>query len=336
MLVEAVSYFAALTIALAMPFVAPAVAATQSPAQVHAVAYRAHGPAAPKPAETAMSDSCTAIAPPPSRLATVSKYDQAISSKSVVDRYAANTRKEALAQTTRSIAQLVAQAGLNGRSVSDTSPCAAGSLLTWAESGALTDMASSDANLSRDRFVVDIVNALTALKIANHDLSKQAAVRKWLVRIGEQTMHFYDWQAGPNSRRNNHRYWAGLSVGAIGYFLQDPRMVGWAKRSFETGVCQIDAEGYLPLEMARGAKALDYHLYAYRALASFEDLARTNGDMLEGDCTPRLKVLEARIRDGLLEAASFEIRSGYTQDMPARQSMLHPVGMTLLQVADQD
>jgi hypothetical protein len=283
------------------------------------------------------SAACTLIQAPPSRISTASKYDQEITTRSVLDDSAAQARQRILMPISQSMRQLSTLAGVSGSGAPVSAECARENVLRFARSGSFTDMASEDAYLSRDRFVTDIGIVLMALQQQGKDLSQSVDVRNWLTSIGDQTMAFYDWQAGPMSQNNNHRYWAGLSVGMIGYFLHDARMVSWAKQSFEIGVHQIDGRGLLPLEMTRGSKAFEYHVYAYRALAGFDALAKANGDAMSDECESRLALLESRIRIGLADPSTFEGESGYRQDAPAREgAFLKPLLIsTLLQHQDR-
>lgn len=328
-----VSRFLCLTFAIATFAAAQAFAASSQDGDRTTASQPPTGPAAENRVADSRSIACALMDVPPSRINTVSKYDQSVESKSVVDNNAAQARQQVFAPITQTLKQLSALAGLSGFAAEASTDCAGQNLLRFARSGSFTDMASEDANLSRDRFITDIGIVLASLRQQGEDLSQSAEIRAWLTQIGDQTMAFYDWQAGPTSRRNNHRYWGGLSVGMIGYFLQDARMVSWAKQSFEVGACQIDARGLLPLEMARGRKALDYHVYAYRALAGFESLAKSHGDAMAGGCEPRLALLENRVRAGLADPATFEGESGYRQDAVARDSaFLKPLLIsTLLQ-----
>lgn len=336
MLTAAVSRLLCLTFAIATLAAVQANAGSAPIADQPIGARPLVGPAFEKPVNDATPGACALIPVPPSRIDTASKYDQRVASKSVLDDDAAQARQKILVPISQSMKQLSALAGLSDNGTLEAAGCARDNLLRFARAGSFTDMASEDANLSRDRFVTDIGIVLRSLKQQGQDLSQDTVVRKWLTLIGDQTMTFYDWRAGPTSQHNNHRYWAGLSVGAIGYFLNDARMVLWAKESFEIGACQIDAHGLLPLEMARGRKALDYHVYAYRALAGFDALAKSHGDPLSNGCESRLTLLENRIRVGLADPTTFEGESGYQQDAPARETaFLKPLLIsTLLQHRD--
>lgn len=265
---------------------------------------------------------CELIPPPPRRIETRSKYDQAFKSKSVIDEQAAELRRQALDPINEAIRRLDAIAATTSTGNDGDSSCVARNVTAWAARQALTDMATSDANLTRDRFMAKITAIIDDLERKNVLLSRDRQVRYWLQDIGEQTIAYYDLQAGPTSRRNNHRYWAGLAVARIGRILDDEHMLSWAVTSLDVGLCQVDANGFLPLELARQTKALDYHLFAYSALRPLHDLLQAEGHAEPGKCASGLARLQTRVETGLKTSASFEQATGYRQDPPSRTNRL--------------
>lgn len=266
------------------------------------------------------TETCEIVAPPPSSLDTPSKYNQAIGSKSIADPVSAQVRSKAMSPVTDAIRRLEATGRFGPGQASPTAAaCVFQTLDIWAREGSLTQMRSEDANLSRDRFMVSITALIADLDPKGDSLSRHDDVRRWLAAISMQTMRFYDIEAGPISRRNNHRYWAGLSVGQTGMLLKDHRMTDWARSSLETGLCQIDGSGFLPLEVDRAAKAFDYHLYAYVALGSLDRLL---GPSEPGRCSEALLRLGDLVRDGMRSDVAFERRTGVRQDKPSRDNLL--------------
>ena len=53
-----------------------------------------------------------------------------------------------------------------------------------------------------------------------------------------------------------------LKLAAIGEAANNRSDFDWAMATYDNGVDQIQPDGTLPLEMARGSRALHYHLYA--------------------------------------------------------------------------
>lgn len=247
---------------------------------------------------------CPAIAVPPAMIATESKYDQADVSRSTLGT-AALSRSSALQPIRNAIRALTSAADY---------ACTVRIVANWAAAGSFTQMRSEDAYLTRDRFVSEIVLALldadTAGAVAEPEREQ---ISKWLSAIADDTITFYTYRAGPNSKRNNHRYWAGLSVGAIGYFTAQKSFLDWGDRSYALGVCQVDGEGLLPLELARGSQALNYHIYAYRPLAAYAALAARHGNDVAQVCGGGLVRLKTATLRGLSDPGRFAALAGQTQ-----------------------
>jgi poly(beta-D-mannuronate) lyase len=270
------------------------------------------------------ADACDVIAPPARRIETASKYDQTVASRSVIDTAAAAARNATMRPIDEAIRRFQAMASARDRSLNPgaVDRCIALNARRWAEAASLTDMASTDANLTRDRVMAAFADVLVSAQAKSSQPAADTSVDEWLRSIAFQTMRFYDWKAGTMSRQNNHRYWAGLSVGRIGYLLGDAQMTAWAQNSLEIGLCQIDQEGFLPLELQRGAKAYDYHLYAYIALRSLDDLLQSSPRPGARTCRENLARLDRRIGNSFDAAAAFEKRTGMKQDAPARRNLV--------------
>lgn len=266
---------------------------------------------------------CLAVATPPVSLATDSKYDPADPTHSVLSATAADSRDATLQPVRNAIRAVVSN---------DSYRCAVDTVVGWATSGALTRMQSEDAFLTRDRFVAEVAMMLIDARDAGAlDARSMLAIRPWLMSIAETTTEFYAYRAGPNSKRNNHRYWAGLSVGAIAILFGDDKMKLWADHSFELGVCQVDPNGHLPLEMARGAQALNYHVYALRPLLAYAAMASEHGDNVKADCNDGLGRLVAATESGLADPASFAKLAGKLQaELPSEKSYSRRLQLTTL------
>ena len=102
-------------------------------------------------------------------------------------------------------------------------------------------------------------------------------IADWLHSIGQQTEHFYaaHHQSG-KEKGNNHLYWAGVELAAIGVVANNQSDFDWAVSTYDNGVGQIRPDGTLPLEMARGARALHYHLYALAPLVMLAEFGAAN------------------------------------------------------------
>jgi len=98
-------------------------------------------------------------------------------------------------------------------------------------------------------------------------------IARWLQSVGGQTRHYYDAQ---KQSKNNHLYWAGVELAAIGVAADNRDDFDWAVAAYDTGVDQIQPNGTLPLEMARGSRALHYHLYALAPLVLIAEFGEAN------------------------------------------------------------
>jgi hypothetical protein len=260
--------------------------------------------------------ACDNVATPPAFLATQSKYDQSDRSRSTLSLSAAEGRETVLQPIRAAVRGLYAGVERTGGY-----DCALRSLAGWAAANALGDMQTEDAFLSRDRLVSEMVMLLVeADRNGGMADADRIAIAGWLRAIAASTVEFYDYRAGRVSRVNNHRYWAGLAVGSIGYLLGDDELVFWATQSYRIGVCQVDADGYLPLELARGPQALNYHVYAMRPLLAFAALAQGNGDDVAGLCDNGLDRLAAATRAALANPDGFSRLVGVRQDRLPRET----------------
>lgn len=196
--------------------------------------------------------------------------------------------------------------------------CAMGVLRQWATSRALIDATTSDAKLTRARVLAEISGLVAAWGVAG-DLDRQKPITDWLNIMANDTMVFFDVEAGPKSARNNHRYWAALALATVGSLTGDQNKIDWARQSYRIGVCQVTEDGTLPLEMQRGALARNYHLYAFRPLAGTFVTFRKIGQPLDDICSGSLERLAKAALNGVDDARLFEAATMKRQTKPPRE-----------------
>ena len=253
-------------------------------------------------------------------LATQSKYDQSdVRKASLGD--GARPRELVLEPLRRTVLSIADGAVAGG----EARHCARVSLVAWAQNDALTDMRTKDAHLTRSRLVAEMALAAVALDEANAlSPRERRIVARWGERVARDTVRFFANGAGPTSRRNNHRYWAALAVGAVGAFADRPELAAWARESAGIGLCSVDERGLLPLELGRGERALHYHLYALRPLAALKRLDRSV-DGLEMACVEALPRLARATRAMLVDPSRMEAITGVAQLSPPRESAYGPL-----------
>lgn len=159
--------------------------------------------------------------------------------------------------------------------------------------------------------------AIDYLKVRGYGFStaaQDAAVSKWLMRIAEQTKRFYGKTLKGEGNRNNHYYWAGIEVAAIGVLANNREDLDWGLSTYADGVGRIRPDGTLPLEMTRGARALHYHLYALAPLILLAEFGEANGiDLyaLDGGAIHRLVSTSVQ---GMVDPSLFVRQTGLKQE----------------------
>lgn len=259
---------------------------------------------------------CPDIPAPPGMLHTQSKYRADDNSKSAIDDVAAAARDKTVQPIRNSVRLLTRIEYAQSDDQQASSECVLQNIDRWAAAQSLTDMRSADAILTRDRWVAEIALATRAAsRVVPLSDSRQALYSAWFGTLARDTMDAYSLRVGPKSRTNNHRYWAGLSVAAIGYLLDQSEFKDWGKTSFEIGACQVDGGGFLPAELARGERALDYHVYALRPLAAIVRLASDSGEQMQSKCFEGFRRLDAMTRSALKDPSGFERMAGMRQSV---------------------
>jgi poly(beta-D-mannuronate) lyase len=139
-------------------------------------------------------------------------------------------------------------------------------------------------------------------------------VPAWLGRVAALNRDYYAGRDEKVDGRNNHRYWAGLAAMAAGIAADRRDEFGWGLQSMQIGLRQVDADGTLPLEMARRAKALHYHLFAVTPLMVMAELAGANRVDVWHENDGALKRLADRALAGASDPAFFNQHAGIEQE----------------------
>jgi poly(beta-D-mannuronate) lyase len=197
--------------------------------------------------------------------------------------------------------------------------CALTRILGLAMDHALTGKMSSNQAYYVQGWVAGAI-AIAYLKIRGAGLAtaQQAEmIATWMRSIGEQTKGYYDAhkKEGHGDRQNNHLYWAGVELAAIGVVANDRNDFDWAISAFDNGVEQIQPDGSLPLEMARGGRALHYDLYALAPLVLLAEFGEANQLGLYAHAHGALHRLVKFSVEGVADPAAFVKATGVTQEI---------------------
>ena len=163
--------------------------------------------------------------------------------------------------------------------------------------------------------------AIAMLKVRGSgviDRDDTKLIADWMKTVSQQTMDYYDKRdaAAPGGNGNNHLYWAGVQVAAVGIAGNDRKLLDWAVAAYRNGIRQITPDGTLPEEMRRGQRALHYHLYAASPLVYIAEFGEDNGIHLYAEGDYALKKLVDRSIAGLDGSGYFDKTTGIKQDLP--------------------
>ncbi len=202
--------------------------------------------------------------------------------------------------------------------------CALDHLVHWARNGAFSERASHTSWFKSATTVAGLSAALMQVEPAlGERQADMDLVRLWLKGHGLAISGYFDALQMPRAARNNHRAWAGLAVASAGVVARDAKLVAWGADSLRLVACQATAEGALPLELERGSKALDYHLYALAALMPLAEITARGGAKPYETCAGALHRIADVTVKALADPTSMAALTGATQtDKPPSPSKL--------------
>jgi poly(beta-D-mannuronate) lyase len=196
--------------------------------------------------------------------------------------------------------------------------CAMAEILTLTQEHSLAGKMSSSQAYYVQGWVVGAI-AIAYLKIRETGIAtpqQNETIAAWMQSVGEQTVGYYD----AHKSKNNHLYWAGVELAAIGVAANNRKDFDWAMATYYTGVDQIQPDGALPLEMARGSKALHYHLYALAPLVLLAEFGEANHlDLYARDNGAIHRLVNFSVA-GLQDPSPFVKATGVQQEVPKTPS----------------
>jgi poly(beta-D-mannuronate) lyase len=210
---------------------------------------------------------------------------------------------------------------------SKAAQCAMTQILTLAREHALAGKMSSNQAYYVQGWVAGAI-AISYLKIRGTGFAtpqQTETISTWLNSVGRQTIAYYDAhkKVGQGDSQNNHLYWAGVELAAIGVAANNHDDFDWAMATYNTGVDKIQPDGTLSLEMARGRRALHYHLYALAPLVLLAEFGETNRIDLYSRANGALHRLVKVSVDGLQNPALFAKATGVEQEIPSTTDADH-------------
>ncbi|MBF9197788.1 alginate lyase family protein [Microvirga terrestris] len=250
-------------------------------------------------------------------LETQSKYKQDDTQRATIDEDAEETYTEAVEPLRiygRNLVKIANAYVKSNPKNTAAAACALTWLDAWASANAMSDMRSKQAQFNLSRALSGFALAYLQIRDApNLSTDQKRKVESWLRTLGQQLVGPMDKNDG-TSGRNNHRYWAGLGAAAAGVASGDKQLARWGFDSSRIGLGQITPDGALPLELKRGKRARDYHIFAADPLVTTAELARSQGIDLYAEHNGALERLVKRVIASLDDPTFFEKATGTKQE----------------------
>lgn len=187
----------------------------------------------------------------------------------------------------------------------DGAQCGLSWMMSWANARALLGkMTSNQSYYQRKWTLSGLALSYAKLKPAASDTQRQV-IETWLKLLADATIAHSDAYTGA---RNNHYYWEGLAVTAVGAVTGDARYLKWGRKVFDDAMSHVAADGSLPREMERAGKALHYHLFAVTPLVMMASVLDVH--------SPKLGRLVSFTLDGVADPSTIEAKTGFVQERP--------------------
>lgn len=163
--------------------------------------------------------------------------------------------------------------------------CVANLLSQWAAANALLEYSYKESSQAWYQVEWTLSSISLAWSVVQNDPSvppaQRAAILKWMKRVTE---YMFDQDPHPDDhdRENNHAYWRALCATSVGILTNDNKLYRRGLAQYVRAIGQMNADGSLPLEMARHENALHYQSFALTPLVMIAELAARQGVDLYG------------------------------------------------------
>lgn len=191
--------------------------------------------------------------------------------------------------------------------------CAVSWIETWARGeamlGEMRHINNDQADYTRQWTLGAIAIAYAKVQGLATD-AQRAVINPWLIRLADASLAYWN---DRRHKRNNHYYWTGLGLMATSVGTGDQRILAEASTIYTKAINDIQDDGSLPLELARGIMAQHYHNFALEPLVVMAELARSQKLDWYGLRDHRLERLARLVAAGFADPAFFVARTGKPQ-----------------------
>ncbi len=198
----------------------------------------------------------------------------------------------------------------------DIAACTLDWLVTWARGDALLGDVNKNGEYTRKWLLGSISSVWMQIRDEpSLDQDKRKVVINWIRKVAKAAKADFSRDGHLKSRRNNHLYWAAWGVGAAGMAIDDASFFNWAIDKARSGIDDIQPDGTLPLELARGQRAYLYHLFSAMPLFMLANAAEKNGIDLFQRNDSALRRLAELCLENIGQPDTFHQMTGKVQDM---------------------
>ncbi len=149
-------------------------------------------------------------------------------------------------------------------------------LLVWARAGAFLESdGAHDTYYALKRYMLPIVIGFSAID-DKFNSNERKEVIKWIDKIVPKLDKKFDGDVD----HNNHRYLADSVLMAWGAYKKDERLINIGRQGFLKALSDARADGSLPLETRRGARAVWYMRHALSSLVTIAEIDHQLGGKL--------------------------------------------------------
>lgn len=280
------------------------------------------------PSDAAMASDCAAPPEATISLAITSKYGSDGPQRDMIDPEADRTFKKQMKPIRAFSQQVVKMANrYTLRCGIADAQCTLSWLDAWAKRKALSQMDNPNAEFERAQTLAGLSIALLQVAPAVRNDARFATVVGWMIDLATSTNAFFDATRDRlKGSRNNHAYWAALASESVAALADDKALLDWSVQTYQRGVCGATAQGTLPLELERGKKALEYHLFALNALVPVAAFAEANDIPAYDTCDGAMRKIVNFTLKSIGYPAAMALAAGKTQElfvnrMPSAQDL---------------
>jgi poly(beta-D-mannuronate) lyase len=194
--------------------------------------------------------------------------------------------------------------------------CVINNLNAWAQANALLpDEINQVGQAVRKWALAAAANAYLRVKMSAPegalDPGKTARIERWFASLADGVRAYYT-DREPR-KVNNHDYWAAWAVMASAVATGNCDDWAWSLRKFDEAMGQITSDGYLPKELSRQDRALEYLNYAMQPLTMIAVFAEVNGVPVHEQYQASFEKLARNVVAGLHDPSRVEAITGYEQ-----------------------